>query len=271
MAKLNFAAQDLPDIQYATKEVRRDMSTPTAGGLRRLKRVARYLRGARRPRLRPKCQKEQSVVTAVADADNGGREETRRSTNGGVLKFGQRFVKSRGVTRAVVALPAGEAELYGEAKGAGVLMGALSLARGRGLDARGVFHTDSSAAKGIVSRRGLGKAKHVGARNLWIQDVVRRGRIGVAEISGGENAADAPAKYLDGPAVARGVRCLGCAVEGWRRKLAPDVKRRVEQKVTCEKGIESRKSGAARGGHLSRGKVKSRVECDTPANAVVVS
>ena len=100
-----------------------------------------------------------------------------------------------------MALSTGEAELYGVVKGAGALMGAVSLARDLGLDVRGVLHTDSSAAKGIVSRRGLGKVKHVDVRKLWIQDVVRSGRIGIVKIPGGENAADVLKTYQDGPAV----------------------------------------------------------------------
>ena len=170
-------------------------------------------------------------MTAVADADYGGCDETRRSTSGGVLMIGHHCVKSWSVTQAVVALSTGEAELYGVVKGAGVLMGAVSLARDLGLNMRGVLHTDSSAAKGIASRRGLGKVKHVDVRNLWIQDVVRSGRIGIVKIPGGENGADVLTKYLDGPAVSRCMRRLGCVVESGRHKLAPDVKSGVDPEV----------------------------------------
>ena len=131
------------------------MSAPTVGGLRRLKRLARYVRGVPRMRLCYKRQKEQSVVTAVADADDGGCGEARGSASGGVLRIGHHRVKSRSATQAVVALSTGEAELYGVVKGAGALMGAVSLARDLGLNMRGVLRTDSSAAKGIAPRRGL--------------------------------------------------------------------------------------------------------------------
>ena len=147
------------------------------------------------------------------------------------MKIGQHCVKSWSVTQGVVALSTGEAELYGAVKGAGVLTGAVSMRRDLGLDVRGVLHTDSYAAKGIVPRRGLGKVKHVGARNLWIQDVVRSGRIGIVKIPSGENAANVLTKYLDGPAVSRCMRRLGCVAEGGRHKLAPDVKSGVEPAV----------------------------------------
>ena len=87
------------------------MSTPTAGGLRKLERLARYLRGVPRARLWYRRQKKQSVVTTAVDPDNGGCDETRRSTNGGVLMFGQHCLKSRSVTQAVAALRTGAAEL----------------------------------------------------------------------------------------------------------------------------------------------------------------
>ena len=67
--------------------------------------------------------------------------------------------------------------------------------------------------------------KHVDVRKLWIQDVVRPGRIGIVKIPGGENAANVLTKRLDGLAVAKCVRRLGCAMAGGRRKLAPDVNR----------------------------------------------
>ena len=147
------------------------------------------------------------------------------------MKFGRGCAESWSATQAIVALSTGEAEPYGVVTGAGVLTGAVSLARDLALDVRAVPRANSSAAKGIAPRRGLGKVKHVDVRNLWIQDVVRPGRIGIVKIPGGGNAADVLTKYLDGPAVSRCMRRLGCVVEGGRRKLAPDVKSGVDPEV----------------------------------------
>ena len=44
-ARCNYLAMDRSDIQYATKEVCREMSKPTTGSLRRLKRIGQYLHG----------------------------------------------------------------------------------------------------------------------------------------------------------------------------------------------------------------------------------
>ena len=42
--------------------------------------------------------------------------------------------------------------------------------------------TDSSAAKGFCTRRGLGKQRHVSTRYLWLQDKVARGEIQIVKV-----------------------------------------------------------------------------------------
>ena len=48
-ARLNYLAQDRPDIMFSVKDLCRQMANPSVGGWKRLKRVARYLIGG--PRL----------------------------------------------------------------------------------------------------------------------------------------------------------------------------------------------------------------------------
>ena len=50
--------------------------------------------------------------------------------------------------------------------------------------------SDSSAARAIAGRRGLGKLRHVELRLLWVQDVVKSGRIRLERIGGDRNPAD---------------------------------------------------------------------------------
>ena len=94
LAKSNFAAQDRPDARCATTKMRREISAPTVGALRKPKRLARYPRWTPRARKWYKAQKGKGIVTAVADAYYAGREETRRSTSGDALKLGRDCVKS---------------------------------------------------------------------------------------------------------------------------------------------------------------------------------
>ena len=56
--------------------------------------------------------------------------------------------------------------------------------------------TDASVAKGIASRNGIGKVRHIEVCQLWLQDKVRLGEIVIVKVDGKDNAADAVAKPL---------------------------------------------------------------------------
>ena len=49
---------------------------------------------------------------------------------------------------------------------------------------------DSSSAKAIAERSGLGKVRHMDVRYLWVQEVRRRGGLKIMKIKGEENPAD---------------------------------------------------------------------------------
>ena len=59
-----------------------------------------------------------------------------------------------------------------------------------------MLKTDSEAAKSFVSRRGLGRMRHIEVRELWLQEEVRKGLVTVAKVSGKENPADLMTKFL---------------------------------------------------------------------------
>ena len=60
-----------------------------------------------------------------------------------------------------------------------------------------VLGTDSSAAKNFVSRRGLGKMRHIEVRELWLQHEVLKGVVKVVKIPGEQNPADLMTKFLN--------------------------------------------------------------------------
>ncbi len=50
-------------------------------------------------------------------------------------------------------------------------------------------HVDSSTAKSIASRAGVGKVPHLETRRLWAQDAVKTGRFIVEKVRGDRNPA----------------------------------------------------------------------------------
>ena len=64
---------------------------------------------------------------------------------------------------------------------------------------RGIkLKTDASAAKGIATRRGLGKVRHIEVSQLWLQEKVQRGEVEVIKVPGKTNKADALTKPIGG-------------------------------------------------------------------------
>ena len=51
-------------------------------------------------------------------------------------------------------------------------------------------HVDSSAAKSMVSRSGLGKTRHINVEYLWSQEVLKESFVSVKKVLGTENPAD---------------------------------------------------------------------------------
>ena len=110
--------------------------------------------------------------------------------------LGNHCIKTWSSTQAVIALSSGEAEYYGIDKGASVLLGAKSLMADLGLDMKCRLHTDSSAAKGIVSRRGLGKTKHIHTQFLWVQERLSAKDFSVHKERTDDNVGDLLTKHL---------------------------------------------------------------------------
>ena len=207
--RASYLAQDRPDIQYAVKELARGMSSPTEADAQKLKRLGRYLLGKPRMVLNFNYQNHISFLDSRVDTDHAGCIKTRKSTNGGALMYGNHCLKSWSTTQSIIALSSGEAEYYGLVKGGSVLLGAISMASDLGLSLKGRLHTDSSAAKGIASRRGLGKTRHIHTNYLWLQERVHNKDFQLFKVPTNDNVGDLLIKYLEQAKLSKFVKSLG--------------------------------------------------------------
>ena len=89
-----------------------------------------------------------------------------------------------------MAKSSGEVEFYAEIKGVAESLGLQSLLLDLGITVTVEVITDSSAAMGTASRIGIGKIKHLDVGWLWIQDLVKQGRVVLRNINGKVNPAD---------------------------------------------------------------------------------
>ena len=89
-------------------------------------------------------------------------------------------------------LSSGESEFYACVKGGASLLGMRSLMLDWGICPKLTLkiRTDSSAAKGFATRRGLGRQRHVSTRFLWLQDKVSKGELKVVKVGTADQLAD---------------------------------------------------------------------------------
>ena len=116
-------------------------------------------------------------------------------------------VKYWSSTQTTVALSSAEAELIGIVKGATQGIGLIAFARDLCLEYELVIHTDSAVAKGIASRTGVGRVRHLDVSLLWIQDHVRSKKLRMVKIAGADNQADILAKHVEGYLIDTHTKC----------------------------------------------------------------
>ena len=187
---------DRPDIQYSTKEVCRAMSKPARGDWRKLKRIVRYLIG--HPRLVSKFewQLPQQLIWGFSESDWAGCRRTGKSTSGSAIMAGKHCLKTWSSTQKVIALSSGEAELIGIVKMSTEVLGVSNLMLEWGRSPGACIYADSSAALGVVNRKGAGKLRHIRIAMLWIPDKRASGEIDYSKVEGSRNPGDLMAKNL---------------------------------------------------------------------------
>ena len=135
------------------------------------------------------------------DADFAGDLVSRRSSSGLVILFGKHCLKTSSSVQEPIGLSSGESEFYACVEGGAALLGMRSLMLDWGVCPKLTLkiRTDSSAAKGFATRRGLGRQRHVSTRFLWLQDKVSKGDLKVVKVGTADQLAD----FLTKPVTAR--------------------------------------------------------------------
>ena len=91
-----------------------------------------------------------------------------------------------------------------------------------GISAGVVVRTDSSSGLAVISRRGLGRLRHVQTRHLWVQQRVQEGDLRLNKEPGDTNVSDALTKPLDEKRMTNLLTVMGYAFRGGRTVLAPE-------------------------------------------------
>jgi hypothetical protein len=195
-ATANYLSSDRFDIQFASKELCREMSKPSQTSMVKAKRVARYLAGVPAVQIDYPNQKPPGRLSIYGDSDWAGCRKTRKSTSGGVACHGEHCVRTWATTQGTIATSSGEAEFYALIEAASRGLGLQTLAKDLGGDLALDLYSDASAGRSMSFRKGLGKVRHMDTKFLWIQDLVKNGRSRVLKVKGTSNPADVGTKHL---------------------------------------------------------------------------
>ena len=118
-------------------------------------------------------------VIVLVDGDWAGDKETRRSTSSGFEFLAEHIVNDYATTQGVVALSSTESEYHAAVLGAGHGLLTRNILRETNYPIKMVvIVSGSTGARGVVMRQGVGKIRHLEARDLWLQDYAKRVRCG---------------------------------------------------------------------------------------------
>ena len=90
-----------------------------------------------------------------------------------------------------------------------------------GMQTTVTLYIDSSAARGIIHRTGLGKLRHIETGYLRLQAAVAKKRLSVRNLNGAENPADLFTKYLSAADMWKHLGLLQMAPEEGRSMTVP--------------------------------------------------
>ena len=206
---LLYLSPDTVESQHCIRILSQYMTAPTEGSFKLLKHLISYLWGARGHAIgfsAPSFGKgiitesaKPYLLEAVSDADWSGDRESRRSSSSGTILLNGQLLYSSSRVQKAVALSSGESEFYASvstASDALMLKAMISFAIGSNCDVELKLIGDSAAARGIQSRRGCGKVRHLSGKYLWLQEKVKDGTISLGVVGTKWNTADLGTKAL---------------------------------------------------------------------------
>ena len=146
--------------------------------------------------------------------------------------LGDHAIKTWSSTQSVIALSTGEAEMYAINKTAASGMGGNSILHDLGVNLDLRVFTDATTGKSLVTRRGLGKVRHIAVNELWLQSHVQAKSVTIVKIKNKFNPSDILTKHLTRAEIQMIMEHMEHRYEEGRAKAAP--KLAVKNNVTLQ-------------------------------------
>ena len=193
--------QERPDAAFEVGLLSRKLSQPDGESQARLKRVVRYLLHTKDAELelRPDPLQEEGAVQldVFSDSDHAGDLTTRRSTSCCVILLQGVLIYMHSKKQTVISTSSAEAELYAASGSLAEGLRIKHLREELELRVHLTLWVDNSAARTMMTKQGLQRAKHIEVKWLWSQEVIAAKRAELKAVSSRDNLADIGTKRLD--------------------------------------------------------------------------
>merc|ERR1712218_248472 len=199
----------------------RKLSSPSVEDEAALKRVARYLVGRPRTVSIFRYGDRSMSLIVEGDSDHAGCARTRKSTSGGIIRWGAHILKWWSKTQPTIALSSGDAELAALVKSTSEGLGMIAAMEEWGIKCDLVVKSDAVATIGMVKRQGLGRIRHLAVADLWIQQKSKEGQVHYKKLEGSKNTSDILTKPVEGEVLMRHIGSLGLEFREGRHSLTP--------------------------------------------------
>ncbi|CAK9116129.1 unnamed protein product, partial [Durusdinium trenchii] len=221
VGKLLYISPDRPDVQYVAQGLAGFMQQPTKKSWQAMQHVSSYLLGTmdegllfehgpeHGPRGRSMLndddniyewdlnEEKKSMPEVVCDADHAGQRDTRKSVSSVQIYLDGCLLESCVRSQRVIALSSGESEYVAMVGGCSeglFLKHCWKFLTNEDLDM--ICRSDSSAARALAGRVGVGRTRHIAAGLLWLQQKVVAKELRITGIPTAVNTSDIGTKVL---------------------------------------------------------------------------
>jgi hypothetical protein len=198
-ALLYAATSTRPDIAHAVSMASRDLASPTAASLLKVKQIMRYLVGTSELGIRYSTHDEGVVLTAYSDATWGDDKQTGRSTTGVVLKLCGAAVTWTSQKQPATALSSSESEYAAASEAARDIIGMrlfLSEINHAQPDATMLFIDNRTTISMARDEGNQNRRKHINIKHHHLREQVTEGVIRLSWIETKLQQADIMTKAL---------------------------------------------------------------------------
>ena len=255
VGRLMYISGERPDCQFAIQHLAKKMSKPTELAMKNAWHVASYMMGTLGYGiLLAKAQKGQSVldvrdacevdpkprhlIEVVCDADYAGNKDDRKSITSFQIFVDGNLIESRVRTQKSISLSSGESEFVAMVGGSSEGMfvkHVMSFMLEEEAEMR--VRSDSSAARAMVSRYGVGRVRHLDASLLWIQQKEKKKELSVSPIPSEVNPSDVGTKVLSRQRLV-GLLYLLKMVDFADRRIGQEEFEDIQQKLEEKKRVK---------------------------------